>query len=301
MHHIKNTFDKINGTLNEILREESSLLKKKVRPGPRHRFTDTDAIALSLAADFLGLNSENYLFASLNSDYKDCFPNLLSRRQYNDRRKRLANEINQLRNIISDKMNKTRKTQDIYVVDSMPLRICKIARKHRSTICKDDTTLIPKVAWCAAQDEWYYGLKLNVVCTGEGIIKAFKIADPTIHDVHYLDEIGKDFRGCRIVGDKGYISKGRKQELLNDYNVHLETPPKKNQKNQKPFVYGKVRKKIETLFSQLNGQFNTQRNFAKTIRGYVSRLYSKLCTITLLQYINKSGGKPIGRVQYALM
>ncbi|SDP69812.1 Transposase DDE domain-containing protein [Mucilaginibacter sp. OK268] len=301
MHHIKNTFDKINCTLKEVLGEHPFLLKARLRPGPKHRFTDTDVVTLSLTADFLGLNSENYLFASLKSDYKGCFPHLLSRRQYNDRRKRLANEINQVRNIISGKMNKTRKTQDIYVIDSMPLRICKIARQHRSTICRDDANLVPQRAWCASQDEWYYGLKLNIVCTGEGVVKAFKVADPTIHDIHYLDDIGEDFRGCRIVGDKGYISKGRKQELLNDYNVHLETPPKKNQKNQKPFIYGKVRKKIETLFSQLNVQFNIQRNFTKTIRGYLTRLYSKLCTITLLQYINKCGGKPIGQVQYALL
>ncbi|WPU91109.1 IS982 family transposase [Mucilaginibacter sabulilitoris] len=287
--------------LKEILGEQPSLLKTRVRPGPKIKFTDIDIIALSLTADHLALNSENYLFAALNSDYKECFPNLLSRRQYHDRRKNLKKEIIYLQGIINRKMEKPRKSQDIYVIDSMPLKICKMARMFRSTICKDDSSLIPKESQCWAQDESYYGFKLNVVCTGEGVIKKFKVDDSTRHDIHYLDEIGDDFKGCRIVGDKGYISKGRKQELLDTYNIHLETPFRKNQKNPKPFIYGKVRKRIETLFSQLNIQFDIQRNFAKTTKGYLTRLYSKLCTITLLQYINKSKGKPIGQVQYALI
>jgi hypothetical protein len=300
VHHIKATYDKITHALNEVLSEQPSIFKSELRPGPKHRFTDIDVIALSLTADFIGVNSENYLFASINSDYKNHFPNLLSRRQYNDRRKRLENKINQLRAIISDKMKKARMSQDIYVIDSMPLRLCKYARRYSSTICKEDPKLIPKVSWCASQDEWYYGFKLNLICTGDGIIKTFKINDSTIHDIHYLDDIGEEFTGCRIVGDKGYISKGRKRDFLAQHRIHIETPPKKNQKNAMPFIWGKVRKTIEVLFSQINAQFDIQRNFAKTLKGYITRIYSKLCTITLLHYINKNNGLPIGRLRYAL-
>ena len=48
------TFDKILYHLNEILREKPTLLQNRVRPGPKHIFTDADVIALSLTSDFLG-------------------------------------------------------------------------------------------------------------------------------------------------------------------------------------------------------------------------------------------------------
>jgi hypothetical protein len=301
VHHIKVTFDKFKDALNQVLGDNTSLLKKTVRSGPKYKFTDIDVIALSLTADYINAGSENYLFAALNSDYKNDFPNLLSRRQYNHRRKRLEKPIKNLRELISIKMEPARKTQDIYVIDSMPLRVTKFARRNSSTICRDDANLVPQISKCAAQDEWYYGFKLHAVCTGDGIIKAFKIDDSTIHDVHYLDEIGEQFKNCRIVGDKGYISQSRKKELFEDFNIYMETPPKKNQKNQPIFIWGKVRKTIERLFSQINGQFDIQKNYAKTVRGYVTRLYSKLCTLTLLQFVNKSKGRTIGRLKYALL
>lgn len=301
MHHIKVTFDKIMYALSEILREEPALLHTKRRPGPKHRFTDIDIIVLSLTADSLGLNSENYLFASLESDYKNDFPTLISRRQFNDRRKRLKDTINRLRELVSNKMNKQRMTQDIYVVDSMPLRICRVSRNHWSTICKEDPKLTPKISWCAAHEEWYYGFKLNLICTGEGVVKAFQVDESTRDDRYYLDDVAPKFKGCRIVGDKGYINQMLKKFLLEEYRIHLETPYKINQKNKKPFIYGKVRKRVETVFSQLNDQFEMQRNYAKTLKGYLTRVFSKICAFTTLQYINKSKEKPIGQVQYALM
>jgi hypothetical protein len=300
MHHIKATFDKLLHYLNEVLRDNPSLLKKKLRPGPKYRFTDIDVVALSLTSDCLGLNSENYLFAALNSNYKDDFPHLLSRRQFNDRRKALRKDIEAVWKAISQKMDKNRKTQDIYVIDSMPLRLCRKSRSNWSTICKDDRKLKPKVGWNSVHEEWFYGFKLNIICTGEGVIKSFKIDESTKHDIHYLDELDDGFRGCRIVGDKGYISKGRKEYLFDEFKIQLETPPKANQKNQKPFAYSRVRKRIETLFSQLDKQFKIQENYAKTFNGYLTRIHSKICALTLIQYINKCNERPISLLQYAL-
>lgn len=300
MHHIRATFDKIVHALNDVLQGKPPVLRDRVRPGPKHRFTDFDVIALSLTADVIGLNSENHLFAVLCSDYKDQFPTLLSRRQFNYRKGQLADEINLFAECIRDKFKKPRKTQDIYVVDSMPLRLCRKARHQRSTICKDNPDLTPNLAWCAAQDEWYYGVKLNLVCSGEGVIQTFKVGESRNHDIRYLPDIVEDFQGCIIVGDKGYISKIKAKKYFDAYKVRIETPLKRNQKG-KIFIYGKVRKRIETLFSQLNDQFKMQENYAKSMKNYLARINSKLCTITLMQYINNSKNKPVSKVKYALI
>lgn len=52
------------------------------RRGVVPRFSELEVIALSLAAESIGFDSENNLFARLFSEYHTQMPNLISRRQY---------------------------------------------------------------------------------------------------------------------------------------------------------------------------------------------------------------------------
>ena len=56
---------------------------------------------------------------------------------------------------------------------------------------------------------------------------------------------------------------------------------------QQPAIFRKVRKRIETFFSQLYDQFKIDRNYAKSFNGFATRILSKITGYTILQYINK--------------
>ena len=47
-------------------------------------------VALSLTAETESIDSEKWLFDYKLQEYKDCIPNLISRRQFNDRRKKTS-------------------------------------------------------------------------------------------------------------------------------------------------------------------------------------------------------------------
>ena len=49
-----------------------------------------------------------------------------------------------------------------------------------------------------------------------------------------------------------------------------------------PFVFKKVRKRIETFYSQLCDQFMLKHNYAKTMKGVSIRILSKITAATLL-------------------
>ena len=66
----------------------------------------------------------------------------------------------------------------------------------------------------------------------------------------------------------------------------------------KPFR--KVRKQVETLFSQLDDQFLLLRNYEKDIQGLFTRILAKITAATILQPINKLNNKPIARIKRAL-
>jgi len=67
---------------NDLVNETGNI----TRPGVVPKFSDLEVIALGLTAETLSIDSENNLFNRL-TEYKASFPNMISRRQFNDRRK----------------------------------------------------------------------------------------------------------------------------------------------------------------------------------------------------------------------
>ena len=56
------------------------------RRGVVPKFSDLEIVALNMTSEAIGIDSESLLFAKLK-EYKNEISNLISRRQYNDRRK----------------------------------------------------------------------------------------------------------------------------------------------------------------------------------------------------------------------
>ena len=83
----------------------------------------------------------------------------------------------------------------------------------------------------------------------------------SVHDVHYLKEVKELFSNCIIIGDTEYIGRQHQINLFETAGIELEVPLRINQKEQKltMWILKKVRKRIETFFSQLCDQFMIQR------------------------------------------
>jgi hypothetical protein len=300
MHNIKTNFDKIIVVIKDILRDEINEKGNYVRRGTRPRFSDIEVIALSLTAECLSIDSENYLFSKLRKEYSKEFKNMISRRQYNDRRKLLFENTERVRKLMSERLNRH---ADIFAIDSMPIEICKLSREKRNKMGKESIRHSPDKGYCASQKKYFYGYKLHSVCTAAGVIESLDLTKASVHDVHYLKDVKDLFRNCIITGDKGYIGRQHQINLFETAGIHLEVPLRSNQKEQKPVIriLKKVRKRIETVFSQLCDQFMIQRNYAKSFTGLKSRILAKVTGLTILQFLNKFiNNQPVGRVKHAL-
>ena len=300
MHNLKTNFDKI---LN-ICKEHSKDLFNELGNIPRHgfapRFSDLEVIALSLTAEALGIDSENLLFVKINAEYREQFPNIISRRQYNDRRKTLRNPTEYLRKCFAHAVEQT---EDTFGVDSKPVQVCRLVRKGRNQMGKTTPEKAPDVGFCASQNQFYYGYKLHTVCSYNGVVHSYDLTPASVHDIHYLNDIKFNFSDCVIIGDKAYISQLIQLDLFNTSKIKLEVPLRSNQHqhNKLPYLFKKVRKRCETTFSQLDDQFYLNRNYAKNVNGFFTRIVAKLAALTVLQYINKFiNHKPIGRLKHAL-
>ncbi len=265
----------------EVLRKIS---KDNLLPYQRRKpkMSDLELIALNLTAEYMGLDSENDLFRKL----PESISSKIERSVYNRRRRRLADKLNSIRLKLASIFNEF---EDYFIVDSMPLEVCKLSRSSRSTICKEQSFSLPDKGYSASQSMSYYGYKLHAVCSVNGVIQSIDLSPASVHDIHYLKDIKEQLSDCTLIGDKGYVSAEIQLNLFDSCNIKLCTPMRKNQMNYKkqPYIFRKSRKRIETLFSQLCDQFMIRRNYAKTFQGFKTRILSKITALTVIQYINK--------------
>ena len=101
--------------------------RNQCRPGVVPRFSDLEVIALSLTAESIGIDSENYLFTKL-SEYSSELPHLISRRQFNDRRKQTVYLCKIIRERIANHIDGG---EEYFCIDSKPIQVCRIARGRR--------------------------------------------------------------------------------------------------------------------------------------------------------------------------
>lgn len=135
------------------------------RPGVVPEFSDLEVVALGLAAEALGIDSESLLFSRLE-EYRREMPHLLSRRQYNDRRKSTALLRQRIRERMAREMDGG---EDCSCIESMPVAACRMARARRCTMGRKDTGKAFSYGYCAAQGTHFYGFKQHAACGLNGV------------------------------------------------------------------------------------------------------------------------------------
>jgi len=261
------------------------------------KLSNIEVVAISLTSEYMGIDSECQLFRVIKYTQLE---GLIERSVYNKRRRRLFGLVEVVRQKLADCFNQC---EDNFIVDSMPLEVCKMSRASRSRICKEHEESFPDKGFCASQQMYYYGYKLHGVCSIEGVFHSIDLTPASVHDIHYLKDIKAQMADCTLLGDKGYLSAEIQLDLFNSVNIKLQTPMRKNQANFKlqPFIFRKFRKRIETLFSQLCDQFMIRRNYAKSFDGFKTRILAKISALTLIQFLNKFVfDRPVNKIKLNL-
>ncbi|KAA6334433.1 hypothetical protein EZS27_017241, partial [termite gut metagenome] len=277
MNNFSANYRKIVATLRSI-ESKTNFLHQIRQP----KLSDIELVAIDLTAEHMGIDIEYQLFRIL--------PNFLSQRiersVYNRRRRRFFSHRERIRQALAEKITSDR---DYYIVDSMPVEICRLSRSSRCRICKEDLHTYPDKGYCATQKIYYYGYKLHAICTIEGVFLDFDLTKASVHDIHYLQDVKLSRPNCIILADKGYLSRNYQLDLFESNHIQMEIPMRMNQHDYKKqnFIFQRFRKRIETLFSQLCDQFMIRRNYAKSFDGFKNRILSKITALTMIQFINK--------------
>ena len=228
------------------------------------KLSDPEIITISICGELAGIDSENAWFSFVKKNYRYLFPNLCSRSRFNRTRRALLQTTELLRQKMISVFPIP--SSKYFVIDSFPLAVCKFGRAR----------------YCR-------GYKVHAMITLEGYITTFEITPASTDDREGLRDIIEGQSGLVILGDKGYVGEALTREL-SDQGICLMALKRSNSKADWPKsmrqLIFKLRRRVETVFSQLNEQLNAERVLAKSFRGLCTRLANKILGYNLCLVIN---------------
>ena len=244
------------------------------------KLSDSEIITISIVGELLTIDSEKSFFSLLKREYKELFPRLGDRTKRN-----LHLVISKIRGYISEFMQLY--SNNIRVIDSMPIPVCEFGRAHFSKCFKGEASY----GICASKKETYFGFKFHALTTVDGFLTDYVITPANIDDRNAVWDLCDKYRSISIIGDKGYINKRLTPELKNERYIDLLFLKRANSRDNYPKevrqLLFKVRRRIETSFSQLTEQLNLNKVKSKSMLGFITRTSIKVLAHNISFLINK--------------
>ncbi len=137
---------------------------------------------------------------------------LIDRSNFNRRRRRLQLFVHEVTKVLSKNLSIG---EDVFIVDSIPVPICIIAREKRCKFKGKPFESSPDKGYSAVNKSYFYGYKLHLVTSVTGVFYSMDLTKASVHDVSYLKEIKESkMKNAILIGDKGYISKQVQLDLF---------------------------------------------------------------------------------------
>jgi hypothetical protein len=92
---------------------------------------------------------------------------------------------------------------DVFMIDSIPVPMCRRTRARRYRKVRGRAYC----GYCSAKKEKFFGWRLHLICTPDGIPVSFQLVPEGFHDLPPLYELAYVLPpGARLFGDKAYNS-----------------------------------------------------------------------------------------------
>jgi len=259
------------------------LIAKRGRPlrgrGPAPKFSDSEVITTSLILETFFQGHEEVGYAFVTQYLRDLFPDLIDLDRFNIRRRELIAVIETIRRNLRDKI--LDRTDPVRLVDSAPVALMTYTRGARCRSVAGSQYF----GVVTSKKSKVFGLRLHITATARQLVDEWMLAPAAAHDLKVLDALVQDCRDLVIIGDKAYNDAELEARLWNKRRIQLLPLRRRNQKTQWPAdarrALGRVRHRVETVFSVLTTTFNIQRPRGRSLAGHVVRVATCILAHTL--------------------
>lgn len=175
-------------------------------------------------------------------------------------------------------------TGEAFIIDSMPLPVCKRVRARRCKKVRGKAYC----GYCAAKREKFFGWRLHLICTADGVPVSFEMLPASEHDLTPIHELTVNLpAGASVFGDKGYISADDAHTIFEETEVRLVSIRRQNMAPNTwadDFDLRLYRKRIETVYSQMEAM-GIQRLHVRTNPGFDLKAWASLLALAFTNVI----------------
>lgn len=260
-------------------------------PGRRPTYSDETILKIDMLMHLSGKRGETEILRHLKRHYKNHFDRLPDQSRLWHRLRQAMPLIERFRHYLLQLLNVN--LEEIRILDTCPIPVALSNSRPQQGNGFD----LADGGYCASKKLSFFGFKLGLVITPQGIPEHFELFPARPHDVTLLRELLDPFAQIMALGDKGFIDDDEALWLDDDQNVTLITYRRSNQHQQnsalQQWILHQHRHLIETVFSMLENHLHLQHTGAKTDMGLFKRIAGIMTAFTLAIYLNFLLGRPL--------
>jgi hypothetical protein len=208
MLSIKEQLVLLYSTVDDLLKMQARQSQWR-RSNHKPRFTDAEVLVLALMQSYFRTDTLKRTYLLVKANDPTAFKNLPTYKQWLARLHRLSSQTSIL--IFSVPL-KIEDVEEVYLIDSYPVRMCQEIRHGRVNLLRDEGAYFGK-----SSRGWFFGFKLHVLTTLKGKIIGAILTNGNVDDragvrllALYLEE------GSLCPGDLGYRRENFQLELFEE-------------------------------------------------------------------------------------
>jgi len=239
--------------------------------------SDAEVLTIAvLAARYYGNHHARAVGQLAGSAY---FPRTISPSRFNRRLHALADWLDLFLDLLGDVVVRGQAAICDFVIDSLPLPVCRRVRAWRCRKVRGRAYC----GYCAAKKEKFFGWRLHLVCTTDGVPVACALLPAGYHDLTPIHELLYGLPpDAWVYADKAYNSAPDEASIRDDTGVHLVPIHKDNMiPNTTAERAGlrTFRTAIETVNSQAEAM-GMQHLRARTNAGFALKVAASVLALT---------------------
>jgi hypothetical protein len=247
------------------------------KPGARRRLTDAEVITTALvAARYFGGNMA--AAGSYMLQHQGC--RMPHKSNFNRMLHRLSQPIAAIFLALGESLKQLH-TASTYVIDSFPVAVCRNVRINRCRLLQQEAYR----GFNASKREYFYGFKVEVITTSDGLPVDYFIVAGSVHDAKAFEAMNVALpEGSSLYADSAYTNYELEDLYLECEQLTLLSQRKSNSKRTGSpaleYIKTAMRKRIETTFSEIQAAFPRSIH-AVTPQGFLLKIVLFLFAYTI--------------------
>jgi hypothetical protein len=265
-------------------------------PGGPPAVTDAELVCIAVAQVLLRFDDERHWLRIALRLVGHLFPRLLAQSEYNERLKNLAPLMEAALRWLADATPGS--AEMLRLMDATPVPC------GQSVITAKRSGLYgwAGYGYCPSHSRWYWGSKLLIICTCDGTVTGFGLANPKLYgereqarQMLERQPANRPVPGTAVVTDKGLSGEETEAFFAGDgLHLALIRPARKDEKEPRYFPNW-LRQRAEAIIWTLKNQLGLERHGGRVPAGLWARVVQRLLALNACIWHNWMIGAPVKR------